>query len=556
MTTDASARSLSGLQVASMVTADGVRLDADIWTPPGEGPFPVLLMRQSYGRRLGSSLCYAHPAWYARQGFMVVVQDVRGRGTSEGVFEAFVHESQDGAEAIAWAAALPKSNGRVGMFGFSYQGTNQLLAVSHAPASLKALAPAMFGWDVRADWAREGDAFRLRPNIGWALQMGAETARLTGDDEGWASFYAAARSVPLDTRVNSRPPVLERRPDLSHYHDWIERPADDPYWRDVSPSLHLPALAARDVPALLVGGWFDTHLPGTLAAFDDMVAAGMSEVRLAVGPWTHFPWDRRVGELDFGPEAVTAIDLLQVRWFRHWLSPEPAGACDVPRMSLFQMGGDGWLEREHWPKAERLFHLAGSGRASIDQMDGRLEDDASPESGFEYLVHDPWRPAPTVGGAFGVPAGPVNRAATDARNDLLTFTTQPFDEELDFAGPIAAVLCLETDSASFDLACILSRVTADGRVYQLAEGYRRVDDYRPLSEVQVSLRATCARLAKGERLRLSIAPASYPAYPVNPGAGRSATATPRSQADIITLALKTGGEAGSRLMVRFDRPAD
>ena len=548
----ASPSSLSGLQCASMVTSDGVRLDADIWTPQGPGPFPVLLMRQAYGRRLGSSLCYAHPAWYARQGFMVVVQDVRGRGTSEGAFEAFVNEGRDGAEAIAWAANLPNANGRVGMFGFSYQGTNQLLAAQEAPEALKAVAPAMLGWDLRADWAREGDAFRLGPNIGWALQMGAETARLAGDEEGWASFYAAARALPLDTPVNSRPAVLERRPDLSHYQDWISRSAEDPYWRGVSPSLGLAELAARNIPSLLIGGWFDTHLPGTLAAFDDMSAAGMSEVRLAVGPWTHFPWDRRVGDLDFGPEAVTAIDLLQVRWFKHWLSQEHETACDLPRMSLFEMGGERWLERDDWATDQQSLHLTGSGRASIDQTDGGLEDGVPAAPGFEYLVHDPWRPAPTVGGAFGAPAGPVNRAKADARNDVLTFTTAPLREDLAIAGKIGAALRLESDSPTFDLACVLSRVTPDGRVFQIAEGYRRVADHRPLSEVQVSLRATCARLKPGERLRLSISPASFPAYPVNPGDGREPTETSRSRAGVITLAVKTGGGDGSRLIIHSD----
>ncbi|MGA7800418.1 MAG: CocE/NonD family hydrolase, partial [Gammaproteobacteria bacterium] len=111
-----------------MVTRDGVRLDADVYRPDADGEFPVLLMRQPYGRRIAATVVYAHPAWYAAQGFLVVIQDVRGRGTSEGVFRVFEHEVDDGFDAVEWAARLPGSCGRVGMYGFSYQGMTQFYA--------------------------------------------------------------------------------------------------------------------------------------------------------------------------------------------------------------------------------------------------------------------------------------------------------------------------------------------------------------------------------------------------------------------------------------------
>jgi putative CocE/NonD family hydrolase len=540
---------LTDVHTGSMRTSDGVRLDADIWMPKGDGPFPVLMMRQAYGRRLNSSLCYAHAAWYARQGFIVVIQDVRGRGTSEGVFETLSNEARDGAEAIAWAAGLPKSNGRVGMFGFSYQGTNQLLAAAEAPEALKAVAPAMFGWNVRQDWCREGDAFRLASNIGWGLQMAAETARLQADHEAWNGLYAAARAAPVESPTNSRPPILERWRHLGHYHDWMERSAEDPYWPAISPHVALDRLSDRQLPCLLIGGWFDTHLPGTLAAFDDMVAAGMGHVHLAVGPWTHFPWDRRVGDLDFGPHAVTAIDHLQVDWFKYWLTDAPEEGAGLPRLSLFEMGANRWRALDRWCEDELLFFLGGSGRASIDQQDGVLAERASPDGGAEYLVHDPWRPAPSVGGAFGSPPGPVNRAKIDARNDVLTFTTRPLEQPLFIAGKVAARLWLESDSASFDLACVLSRVTADGQVLQLAEGFQHVPSHFGQEPVAVSLRATCANLAPGEQLRLSVSAAAFPAYPVNPGDGREPTEASRAEAGIITLALMTGGKRASRLVL-------
>lgn len=530
---------LPGLVRASMLTSDGVRLDADIWMPPGEGEAPVLLMRQAYGRRLGSALCYAHSAWYARQGFIVVVQDVRGRGTSEGEFTAFVHEARDGAETIEWAAALPRSNGRVGLYGFSYQGTNQLLAASLRPNALRALAPAMIGWDLFADWASEDGALRLASNIGWGVQMAAGTAEHSGDIAAWEELFSASRALPLNAPVNARPAVLERHHTLGHYHEWLERAADDPYWGRVSPSTELPELRAGGVPALFVGGWFDTHLPGTLAAFDALGGA------LMIGPWTHFPWDRHVGDRDFGPAAVSPIDHAQVRWFRHWLMDD-AGAKPLPPLSVFDMGACEWRTGDAWPDERLALHLAGEGLASVDVTRGMLAH-APEEAGIEYLVHDPWRPAPSVGGAFGTPPGPVDRAGVDNRTDVLTFTTAPLDDALALFGEVIADLAVISDGSAFDLACVLSRIDARGAVVQIAEGYRSLLDHNAGDRIAVSLRKTCATLQPGERLRLSIAAAAFPAYPVNPGTGRRPVDALRSEARLITIGIVTGEKQGSIL---------
>src|SRR5260370_5989380 len=189
-------------KAVSMPPRDGVRLDADVYRPTGRGPFPVLLMRQPYGRKIASTVVYAHPHWYAQHGYVVAIQDVRGSGTSEGTFKLFENETNDGADTLAWAAALEGSNGRVGMYGFSYQAATQLLALAGAldargpkPA---ALSPAMMGWDVFSDWAYEGGAFCLQGGMSWALQMGAERARLAGDVLAFTVRRASCRNLPLN----------------------------------------------------------------------------------------------------------------------------------------------------------------------------------------------------------------------------------------------------------------------------------------------------------------------------------------------------------------------
>ena len=524
-------------ETLAMRTRDGVRLDADVYWPDAAGPHPVLLMRQPYGRRIASTVCYAHPRWYAAQGYIVVIQDVRGRGTSAGEFQLLANEADDGADAVAWAAALPGSNGAVGMYGFSYQGTAQLLAAARAAAALKALAPAMIGWDLRTDWAYENDAFCLQANLGWAIQIGAETARRAGDTTAFAELAAASRALPLHGARPARPDVIERHGRYTHYHAWLARRDEPAYWRALSPAWLAPDIA---LPMLFVGGWYDSHLPGTLAAFRHYAATARAPTRMVVGPWAHMPWGRRLAGVDFGPAAASDIDRLQVRWFDHWLKGIDTGLAAEPAVALFEMGRNAWCRFAAYPENGTVFHLVGDGRASVDDGAGVLAAMAPAADGIEWLVHDPWRPAPAVGGAYGTPPGPADRAAVDARGDVLTFTTVPVASELRLAGDVAAHLTLVCDAPSFDVACTLSRVTRVGQVLPLAQGYRHLAMGAARDRVTVPMRATCASIAPGEALRLSIAAACFPAYPVNPGTGRDPAGATLDEARIITLGVRHG----------------
>ncbi len=532
----------------AMTTRDGTTLVADVWEPDGTGPHPVLLMRQAYGRRIGTSLCYAPPAWYAAHGFIVVLQDVRGRGESGGAFELFGHEAADGADSVAWAAALPRANGRVGMFGFSFQGTNQLLALAEPCPGLRAVAPAMIGWDLRTDWAYENGAFPLRANLGWAVQLMAETARRAGDHAAQAELFAASRAMPLHGRQPGRPEFMRRLGHLGHYGDWADRPEDDAAWRAISPAAHLEAIVANRPAVFLVGGWYDSHLPGTLAAWRAL--HGRVPLRLVVGPWAHFPWDRRIGDRDFGNHAVTDIDQQQVRWFDRWLrGDEPPGPEIEPEsvVRLFDMGASCWREMPALPEATARLWPAGSGRAAIDMRDGTLAV-APPAPSAEYLVHDPWRPPAPCGGSFGLPPGPIDRHATDARADVLTFTTGVFAAQHLLCGAVAVQLEIEADSPSFDLHATLSVVTAAGAAHALAEGYGSFAAGQ--GPCRLPMRAACATIGPGERLRLSVAAACFPAFPVNPGTGARPWDATLDTLRVITLAVRTG--PGSVLHLPLD----
>jgi hypothetical protein len=296
---------------------------------------------------------------------------------------------------------------------------------------------------------------------------------------------------------------------------------------------------------LFVGGWYDTHLRGTLDAYHALAPAVPAQ--LVVGPWTHAPWVRRVGALDFGTEAIGEIDQLQVRWFDRWLKDED-GDADAP-VRLFDLGTREWADLPAWPALTQRFALASGGRAALDERDGVLQFDPPPRVIVDYVVHDPWRPAPVHGGAYGSPPGPIERAAVEGRPDVLTFTTEPLSEPLALAGDVVADLHVSSSAADFDLACVLSRVFPDGRSFELASGYRRVCTGMARERIAVPMRATCATLDPGDALRLSISGAAFPAYPVNPGSGADPTAAPRSSWQIITLGVHCGGSDGSALVV-------
>lgn len=532
---------IEGPLLASLILDDGVRLDADLYRPCGDGVYPVLLMRQPYGRRIASTVVFAHPRWYAAQGYIVVIQDVRGTGSSEGQFTAFATEQEDGAQTVAWAARLPGSNGRVGMYGFSYQGVTQFLALAGGAPALGALAPVMAGWDVYNDWAYEGGAFRLADNVGWGLQMAAIRAAHDGDQDAFNALNRAAKSLPLLDDRPAWPDILQRYAGLSHFTDWVTQSEPSAsYWRRISPRQALETHELK-VPMLHVGGWYDTMLMGTLAAYKTACRVSTSSHFLVVGPWPHLPWGPCAGG-EMGAAAENTIDELQRDWFNVWLKDQAPIASGL---MLFDVGAKGWRYFQQWPESGQTWFLASTGLAAVSLGDGRLQNRPG-AAARDDIVHDPWRPIPAIGGHDAAPAGRQDRRALDQRADIACYNSMPFEAEMLLAGDVELDLYVTADAPSFDVSAILSEITADDRVLVLTQGYRRITATETLP-VRISLRAICATIKSGSRLRLSLAGSSYPAHEVNPGTGTASAAARLDEARTITLTFAHGEGGGSHL---------
>ncbi len=551
-------------ETRSMLTRDGVRLEADIYRPKTELKLPILLMRQPYGKAIASTVVYAHPSWYASHGYIVVIQDVRGRGTSGGKFELFTNEIADGLDTINWVSQFPESTGKVGMYGFSYQGMTQLYTALHQHPSLVAIAPAMVGYDLYSDWAYENKAFCLQANLGWAIQLAAETARLQGDESAYQKLYSASRNLPLSDTIPANPDIMQELAADSFYHQWLNNPFPGEYWQKLSPKNLLQDV---DIPMLHIGGWFDPYLRGTLNLYRAMKAKSSHPQHLIVAPWAHLPWGRKLGNIDYGIDAQNLIDEIQLRWFDHFLKGKDTGILEEDSVSLFEMGSKQWRDFDDISQNhEIIYYLVSDGLANLREDSGMLweyleeeeTESLSPEELFttnseatelsntsDVIVHDPWRPVPALGGHSSFPGGSFDRSSLDCRSDILSYTSPPLETDLHIAGQVTVEVYCTADTPSFDLCAIVSVVYPDGKVFNFTQGYIRVDS--PATPITIPLQETCIKIAKNNCLRLSLSGACFPAYPVNPGTGKYPQETHLIDAQIITLTLKSGADYPSRI---------
>ncbi len=511
--------------------SDGVALVSDHYYPPDPGPHPTLLMRQPYGRDIASTVTYAHPVWFARHGYNVVIQDVRGRGDSGGEFYPFRHEARDGAETIAWLTVRPESNGSIGMYGFSYQGMTQLLAAAEAPDSLVCIAPGMTAHDLYHGWFYHHGALRLGSVLGWGLQMlKADAHRLelaqASDrlEHAWANLAAQSSVVPFRDH-----PALSGEGLPSYVLDWFDHAEPGEYWSSLDIS---QSLGRVRIPALHISGWYDTYLKGSIDGFLALSQrAGSDFARqhqyLVAGPWLHLPWGNLIGAADFGPEALLDTDALLLRWFNHWLkgSGEFSGE---PRIRHFVLGENCWRHADRFPlEVSHVFYLHSGGRANSRKGDGVLSP-APPaaDEPTDIFIYDPEVPVMAPGGP-AAPAGQFDQAALELGNNVLVYTTEPLERPLRVFGIPRVSLYLATSASHTDLVAKLVRVPPQGTAEFICIGIARSSRLLPQKEYaadyihqwQFDLEPTSCLFRAGDRVRLEVASSAFPLYDRNPGSG-------------------------------------
>jgi putative CocE/NonD family hydrolase len=533
-------------------TRDGTVLSADVYLPQPEGRYPVLLQRTPYDKTLPAIGLMADPLRLAGAGYAVVVQDTRGRWSSEGEFRLFRDEIEDGYDAVEWCAAQPWSNGRVGMYGVSYVGVTQWLAAMARPPHLVTIMPALSAASAHNGWTHRGGAFELGFNLSLTLLFFAlETAAKAAAPPGRiAEIVAAIDDLPGSfARLPPRdqPALADIAP---YYFDWLDHPDDDEFW---SPWKIEDSYGRVEVPALHIGGWYDIFLDGTIRNFVGMRSEGATpEARrgqkLVVGPWSHgIPWlANPVGDVDFGlasTGAAAELEALQLRWCEYWLKGVDNGVLDEPPVRIFVMGANVWRDEYEWPLARTSFDdyfFHSGGRANSCHGDGLLTREvpgAEPPDGYTF---DPRDPVPTRGGGLCCSpgynrGGAFDQRCVEARSDVLVYTTPPLVEDVEVTGPIRVTLWASSSARDTDWTAKLVDVEPDGFARNLTDGIIRAryrDSFAAPSllepdaiyRYEIDLPETSNLFRAGHRIRVEISSSNFPRFDRNPNTGRRVAA--------------------------------
>ncbi|HLX57009.1 MAG TPA: CocE/NonD family hydrolase, partial [Ktedonobacteraceae bacterium] len=376
---------------------DGAVLRANIYRPAGEGQWPVLLTRLPYGKDFQAGDSVMNPAQVARRGYVVIVQDTRGRVTSEGEWIPFVHEALDGYDTIEWAAQLPYSNGSLGMYGLSYFGFTQWAAAVLQPPALKAIIPVQTWNDPFHGLVFRGGALELGESGNWQLLMGLDVLMRRHRDNPQAlarAIYMLAKETDaLGKQGYWSLPLREFAPVQRHniapyFFATFDHPMDREY-EFIKPMVIAGQYEQIKTPALNVGGWYDIYLKDTITNFKSMREHGSTpearQSKLLIGPWSHGGFINPIGELNFGFGSSAAfIDLqidfvsLQVRWFDHWLKGIDTGMLKEAPIKLFVMGVNAWRDEQEWPLARAVntrYYLHSNDRANSLHGNGYLTTD-------------------------------------------------------------------------------------------------------------------------------------------------------------------------------------
>jgi len=500
---------------------DGILLASNIYQPRAEGSYPVILLRTPYGKP-GAS--WGEAKRYTEAGFIMVAQDCRGRGDSEGEWDPFRHDPDDGFDTQEWIGQQSWCNGCIGTSGGSYVGWTQWASVTKGSPYLKTMVPIVPFGNVFSEIAYDGGAFQLALLMGWGAGVGGVAL----NPEKLQDAYSF---LPLREFGN------QFEPGVKYLNDWVAHHSYDDYWAKRGMGY---AYDKVKVPILNIGGWYDIFSKTTIELVDKV--RENSEDRMArrnqfvvMGPWGHGPGVRKVGDLDFGEQAQLNLGQLQLEWFQYWLQNVNSGVEDWPPYYLFVMGSNTWRAENEWPlKRTRWtsYYLHSDGAAGAVDSDGVLSLEKPGVESSDVFTYNGDNPVPTGGGnnLVGAPIGPRDQSDIEKRSDVLTYTTQPLTEPIEVIGPVRMTLFAASSARDTDFTAKLVDVHPDGKAYNLCDGivrarYRNgMDNQRLIEpgkiiEYEMDLWVTSNVFLEGHRIRLEVSSSNYPRFDRNPNTG-------------------------------------
>jgi len=515
-----------------VVLRDGVVLRADIYRPAAEGKFPVLLQRTPYDRRN-----FDFGLKGAQRGFVVIIQDVRGRYGSDGEFYTFVNEPNDGYDTVEWAAALPYSNGKVGMFGGSYVGATQMLAAIAHPPHLAGICPVVTSSNYHDSWTYQGGAFEQWFNQSWSSGLAQDTLNRTVKNSTnavngmWTFPLSTYPLFPVHESDGKSAATL-----APYYLDWLAHPNYDAYWKKIAIEEHF---ADIQVPALHIPAWYDIFLGGSLKNYAGIrdhgggnAAKNGQHMLIAIGG--HSGSGRKIGEVDFGEQAAQFHeDEATLEWYEYLFKDAKNQFAGKP-VKIFVMGANVWREEDDWPLArakDTKYFLHSNGKANSLRGNGTLTTSAPARENEDSYVYDPAKPVPTVGGPLCCDAqhwqpGPRDQRGVEARDDVLVYSTGSMAADIEITGPVTLELWAKSSAADTDFTAKLVDVEPDGFARNLTEGILRAR-FRDSQEtptlitpgqaykLKIDLWATSNVFKKGHVIRLEVSSSNFPRFDRN-----------------------------------------
>jgi len=528
---------------------DNVVLRADIYRPRSKGPKPVLVYRTPYGKHNAANDYQTH-LHAVERGYVVVLQDVRGRYASDGIFDPYRNEGTDGFDTIEWAAKQAWSNGDVGTFGLSYPGAVQWLAAIQSPPSLKAMVPAMTFSTPRNFFYMNG-VFDLSW-LPWVYFNIAPDARVRLGLEGPQSGEEVSEQWQKEREeILSYLPLAELpylRDEAPFYFEWLEHAPNDPWWNWAE----IRGRYDRTNAAVLnMSGWYDEAYgpEGATTNFNGLVAArdgSTATTNLIIGPWQHgvdSVEKQQLGVLDFGPDSTIDYDQEILRFFDTHLKQPDAGAWTEPAVRYFVMGANEWRTSDQWPPAEassRQLCLAGTNTQMLLQDCGSQSSKAT-----STFTADPKHPVVDPYGTFEA----HDFQSLAERDDVLVFESEPLSEAVTIAGNAAARLFVSCDCADFDLWVRLLDVYPDGRAINLMSPGADVQRMSlrgngtktqlltpgKIYEVEIDGLLTANQFAAGHRIRIQVSASFAPHLSRNLQTGQSEVSSSTSAVANITV---------------------
>ncbi len=550
---------------------DGVRLGTDLYRPTGlTGPLPVVLIRTPYGKDTYRGA--TEPArMFAGQGYLVVVQDTRGKFHSEGEYRVQDDDRNDGYDTMDWIVRQPWASGRIGTYGCSYLGEVQyLLAKMRHPNHTAMIPQSASGATGPAGGyytnfgAYDGGAFLLSTAFGWFGIAGSKVKNSPRPRN--LDFVALLRSLPtieMGRKAGYAP---------SEFEDFLSHPPGDPWWNSKG---YLRDDDRFNTPAIHVNSWLDVTPEQTLHDFNLMrkngTATSGANQFVIMSPTAHCGSEfatsehTKVGDMDVG-DARLGFWKIYLDWFDHWLKGVDNGVTTRPKVTYYVMH-QGWRTAETWPVPGAVatpWYLTSGGHANTRQGEGTFATGAPARESKDTWVYDPGNPVPSKGGTIcctGNPAdlpGIFDQSNLESRPDLLVFTSAPLETGLTIAGTVKLVLYVSSDAKDTDFNAKLLDVDPEGRSWNIMNGvlrarYRKGMTRKVLMEpgqvyqIEVSLKATAYRFRPGHRLRLHLTSSDFPLYDRNLNTGGN-------NFDETTFVKATntvhhGGRYGSRLVL-------